>query len=83
MPELKARIAKTIAFIEALDPATFEDKEDAEIVMKWASGEVKFTGKSYVLRMALPNFYFHFVTAYALLRREGVPVGKKDYLGRP
>lgn len=48
-----------------------------------AAGDLHFTGKSYALEWALPNFNFHFVTAYALLRKEGVPVGKMDFLGRP
>jgi hypothetical protein len=45
-------------------------------------GETKFNGKSYVLDFALKNFYFHVVTAYALLRKEGVPIGKDDFLGK-
>jgi hypothetical protein len=51
------------------------------ILTRCRSGETKFDGKSYVLNFAIKNFYFHVVTAYALLRKEGVQIGKKDFLG--
>ncbi|KAH8597603.1 hypothetical protein B0O99DRAFT_617808 [Bisporella sp. PMI_857] len=79
-PALQARIQKTIAFLEAVPQSAFDGQEDAEIVFKTRSGETKFTGSSYVLKFAIPNFFFHFVTAFALLRKEGVPIGKNDYL---
>ncbi|KAE8447132.1 hypothetical protein EG329_011116 [Mollisiaceae sp. DMI_Dod_QoI] len=56
--------------------------EDSEVVLKTRTSELKFTGKTYAINFAIPNFFFHFVTAYALLRKEGVQVGKADYLGR-
>lgn len=80
--ELQARLAKTIAYLEALDPKLFDGKDYDEVILATKAGEMKFTGTSYVLTFAIPNFYFHFVTAYALLRKEGVPIGKGDYLGR-
>lgn len=80
-PELQARLAKTIAYLEALDPKSFEGREEAEVVIQSRMGEVRFTAESYVSKYAIPNFYFHFVTAYALLRKEGMPIGKADYLG--
>jgi uncharacterized protein len=80
-PELQARITKTIEVLEKLDPKSWEGAEDAEVVMKLRSGDRKFTGKSYVLTYAIPNFYFHVCMAYAILRKEGVQVGKLDYLG--
>jgi hypothetical protein len=80
--ELQERLAKTIAYLEALDPKSFEGKDDAEVILPQRSGELKFTGTTYVTKFAIPNFYFHFVTAYGLLRKEGVPIGKGDYLGR-
>jgi hypothetical protein len=61
-----------------VDQKTFDENEDAEVLF----GQQKFTGKSYLLNMAIPNFYFHFVTAYDLLRKEGVPIGKINFLGR-
>jgi hypothetical protein len=75
-PELQDRIAKTIKLLEEVDPKVFEGKEDVEVEM---SGR-KFTGQSYIITFAIPNFYFHVMAAYAILRKEGVPIGKKDYL---
>jgi hypothetical protein len=82
-PELQARIAKTIEVLEKVDPKSMDGMEDAEVVMKVRAGEKKFTGRNYVLNFAIPNFYFHLCTAYAILRKEGVPVGKADYLWAP
>ena len=81
--ELKARIAKTIAFINTIKPAQVDGSEDREVVLKFRSGEVKFKGMQYLLGHALPNFYFHATTAYNILRHNGVEVGKKDYIGTP
>ncbi|KFY08189.1 hypothetical protein V492_06449 [Pseudogymnoascus sp. VKM F-4246] len=81
-PELQERIAKTIAVLESVDPKSFEGIEDKEVVLVTRSGEQKFTGLSYVNTFAIPNFYFHTCMVYAILRKEGVPVGKQDYLGR-
>lgn len=80
--DLHARIDKTVAFLKSVDPASMADREDAEVVVKTRSSSTTFTGKSYVLGFALPNFYFHVTTAYAILRHKGVPVGKMDYIGR-
>jgi hypothetical protein len=80
--DLHARIEKTVALLNSVDPATMVNREDAEVIVKTRSGETKFTGKSYVLGFALPNFYFHVTTAYAILRHKGVPIGKMDYIGR-
>jgi hypothetical protein len=78
-PELQDRIAKTIKLLEDVDPKVFEGKEETEVEM---SGR-KFTGQSYIITFAIPNFYFHVMAAYAILRKEGVPIGKKDYLASP
>ena len=79
--ELQARIAKTIEFLETVDPKSMDGMEDGEVIMKRGGGERKFSGKEYVFKYAIPNFYFHLCMAYAILRKEGVPVGKLDYLG--
>ena len=55
--------------------------EDKEVIMSTRNGDQKFTGLSYVNTFAVPNFYFHMCMVYALLRKEGVPLGKRDYLG--
>ena len=81
--ELKTRIARTITFIETIQPAQVDGSEDREVVLKFRSGEVKLKGMQYLLGQALPNFYFHVTTAYDILRHNGVEVGKRDYIGTP
>jgi len=80
-PELKARIAKTVDFIGGVKAAQIDGSEDRPIVLKLRGNEVNFTGLSYLLGFALPNFYFHAVTAYDILRHNGVELGKRDFLG--
>jgi hypothetical protein len=79
--DLHARIDRTVEILKSVDPAAMADKEGIEVVLKTRNGETKFTGRDYVLGFALPNFYFHLTTAYAILRHKGVPIGKMDYLG--
>ncbi len=81
LAELQERCDKTIAYIESVDPAAFAGSEDSEVVMKFPNGMgYRFTGADYLRRFALPNFYFHATTAYAILRAQGVSLGKPDYL---
>jgi uncharacterized protein len=79
--QLQERIAATIAYVESVDAARFEGSADREIRLNWNESGPVFTGASYLLTFALPNFYFHVVTAYDILRNQGVKVGKLDYLG--
>jgi hypothetical protein len=81
--ELKARIAKTIAFIESIKPAQIDGSEEKNIHLKLGAVEVDWKGMQYLLGHALPNFYFHVVTAYDILRHNGVELGKRDYIGNP
>jgi len=81
--ELKARIAKTIDFINTFKPTQIDGTEDKPIVLKLGASEVKFTGMQYLLGHAHPNFYFHVTTAYDILRHNGVEIGKRDYIGNP
>ena len=81
--ELKARIAKTVAFIKTIKPAQIDGTEDREIALKIGGNDMKFKGMQYLLGFAVPNFYFHVTTAYDILRHNGVEIGKKDYLGNP
>lgn len=74
--ELQARIAKTVKFLEAVKREDFEGKEDTEVTMR----EHTFTGLTYVNHFAIPNIYFHAVTAFDILRMKGVDIGKKDWL---
>jgi hypothetical protein len=83
IPELKARIAKTIEFIKTIKPAQLDGTEDKNIHLKLGSREVDFNGTQYLLGHALPNFYFHVTTAYNILRHNGVELGKRDYIGTP
>ncbi|HXI38319.1 MAG TPA: DUF1993 domain-containing protein [Burkholderiales bacterium] len=81
--ELKARIAKTIDFVQSVGAAKIDGSEGREVVLKMRSGEVKFTGLQYLMGHAWPNFYFHVTTAYNILRHNGVDIGKRDYIGTP
>jgi hypothetical protein len=81
LAELKERCDKTIAFIESVDPATLDGSESREVVMKFPNGMgYRWNGADYLRNFALPNFYFHATTAYAILRAQGVSLGKPDYL---
>ena len=80
-PELKARIAKTLDFIATVKPDQIDGSEARDIVFKAGARERTFKGQDYLVSFALPNFYFHVTTAYAILRHNGVPIGKRDYLG--
>lgn len=75
--DLQERIAKTIQVLEKLDPKCMDGMEEEKVTMR----DREFTAKNYVLGFAVPNFYFHLSIAYAILRKEGVPIGKLDYLG--
>ena len=80
--ELRARIAKTLAFVEGIDPAGFDGSEERAIVLRPGTPkERSLGGRAYLLGYGLPQFFFHVTTAYALLRHNGVDVGKKDYMG--
>lgn len=83
LEELKARIAKTVQFVGSFKPAQLDGSEEKTIVLKLGSREVTFKGMQYLLGFAQPNFYFHVVTAYDLLRHNGVEIGKRDYIGTP
>lgn len=80
--ELKARIAKTIAFIETFKAAQIDGTEEKQIEFKAGPHELKFRGMQFLLGFVYPNLYFHITTAYNILRHNGVEIGKWDYLGR-
>ncbi len=80
--ELQARIAKTLAFVSGLEAAQIDGSEERRIVTQAGTPKEKiFNGQSYLLNYGLPHFFFHTTTAYAILRHNGVEVGKKDYIG--
>lgn len=80
--ELQARISKTLAFLDSLTPAQIDGYEDREIVLRPGTPkERKFNGQTYLLHYGLPQFFFHATTAYAILRHNGVEIGKRDFMG--
>lgn len=79
--ELQDRIARTIAFVWSVPAARFEGSETRIVTMKTRDATHEFPGQTFLLHVALPNFFFHVSTAYAILRHKGVPLGKMDYLG--
>lgn len=80
--ELQARIIKTIAFIEGLNSADFEGSQVREIVLRPGTPkEKKLFGHAYLSNYGLPQFFFHVTTVYAILRHNGVEIGKRDYMG--
>jgi hypothetical protein len=81
--QLQARIARTLAFIAEFKPAQIDGSEARPITLAMRSGSLNFTGQDYLLGFVLPNLYFHCTTAYAILRHNGVEVGKRDFLGQP
>jgi hypothetical protein len=79
--DLRARIAKTVTFIEGVKPQQFEGSEDRQISLKFGGTPLEFKGIDYLLSFSIPHFLFHVVTAYNILRHNGVEIGKSDYLG--
>lgn len=80
--ELKTRIARTIEFVNGITPAQVDGSEDRAIALQVRGETVHTTGLPYLTQRVLPNFFFHITTVYALLRKDGVDVGKQDFVGR-
>ena len=81
--DLHELIAKTLAFIDGFTPAQIDGNEDRVIVTRPGTPkEKKFNGQSYLLTYGLPQFFFHVTTTYAILRHNGVEVGKRDFMGQ-
>jgi hypothetical protein len=79
--ELQARLGATVAYLESLTPEQVDAGATRDIVLKFGKLGARFNGVEYLLQFGLPNFHFHLVTAYDILRNQGVPIGKLDYLG--
>jgi hypothetical protein len=79
--DLRARIARTIDFIRGFEPSDIDGSEDRAITITAGTRELRFKGQQYLVNFALPNFYSHATTAYDILRRCGLPIGKRDFLG--
>ena len=80
-PELKARVAKTIEYLQSVKAEQIAGSEDRHITLKTAHRTLEFNGRDFLTQFALPNFYFHLTTAYGLLRHKDIQIGKMDYLG--
>jgi hypothetical protein len=79
--DLQQRLDKTIDYVESFDAPQFDGAESRDIELKFPQVTINFSGREYVANFVLPNFYFHVTTAYDILRHNGVPLGKRDFLG--
>lgn len=83
LAELRALIARSVGFFDGFSPAQFEGSAQREIVIRQGTPkERRFTGQAYLLSYGLPQFFFHVTTTYALLRHNGIDIGKRDYMGQ-
>jgi len=81
--DLKARIAKTTDFIREFKPSQIDGSEEREISLTLGGQPQKFKGEAYLIGLVLPNFFFHVTTSYAILRHNGVELGKQDFMRPP
>lgn len=79
--ELCARLDKALDYVGSFSAADFEGSETRAVELKFPQATLTFTGKEYLVDFVLPNFYFHMTAAYAILRHNGVEIGKRDFLG--
>ncbi|MFG6415925.1 DUF1993 family protein [Roseateles sp. DC23W] len=80
--DLTALLDDSLRFLDSLQPAQFDAAEEREIVLRPGTPkERKFSGRAYLAHYGLPQFFFHATTAYAILRHNGIQIGKKDYMG--
>jgi uncharacterized protein len=79
--ELQARIARTLAHLKSVPQAAIEAGDERAITITVGGSPMQFIGRDYLLNFALPNFFFHATTAYAILRENGVELGKRDFMG--
>src|SRR6266852_4503632 len=80
LEELRARVRKTVDFAESVGKAQYEGAQDRKVSLSWVPGKV-IGGEDYLLQITIPNVYFHIAMTYAVLRNDGVDVGKMDFLG--
>jgi hypothetical protein len=80
--ELQTRLSRTIAYLDGLSAADIDGSEDRAVTLKAGPNTLSFKGQDYLLKFALPNLFFHTTTAYAILRANGVALGKMDFLGK-
>lgn len=80
--DLQARVAKTRDYLATFKREEFEGSDERTVTLKIGGNDVQLKGAKYLLDVAMPNFYFHVTTAYGILRHNGVPLGKGNFLGR-
>lgn len=80
--QLQERIAATVAFLKSVEDSTLAGDDARPILVQAREHQLHFTASSYVFQFAVPNFFFHTTTAYGILRQAGVPLGKRDFLGK-
>lgn len=80
---LKERVARTVEFVKSATPAQIDGTENKDIVLKFGTREMPFKGEAFLIGFTLPNFFFHYTTAYNILRQLGLEVGKRDFMGAP
>jgi hypothetical protein len=83
LPQLRERIAKTLAFVNSVPAEKIDGSEEREVTVPRRDGPLQLKGEVYLKHFVLPNLFFHLTTAYALLRHNGVELGKADFLGNP
>ncbi|MBD8064747.1 DUF1993 domain-containing protein [Devosia sp. PTR5] len=79
--ELRQRVRKTLDLLDAVTPESLAGSETRDVTLKLGGNDVVMNGLDYATQRALPNFFFHVTTAYAILRHNGVPLGKRDFIG--
>jgi hypothetical protein len=79
--ELKQRLSRVRDFILGVEASRIDGSEERDVVLRIGGQDMTFKGQTYLLYFALPNFYFHLTTAYAILRHSGIPLGKRDFIG--
>jgi hypothetical protein len=80
---LKERVQKTLDFVKTATPAQIDGTENKDIVLKFGTREMPFKGEQFLVGFTLPNFFFHYTTAYNILRSLGLEIGKRDFMGAP
>jgi hypothetical protein len=80
-PQLKARLASVIDYLKTFEREDLAGATERKITLPWMQGGAYLTGLDYLVQFALPNFYFHVVTAYSILRAQGLPMGKIQFIG--
>lgn len=79
---LRQAVSDAVALLQAVEPGEVDAAAGRDVVFEFGSGRMEYVGEDFLLSFSLPNFFFHAATAYAVLRNQGVPIGKRDFLGR-